>query len=45
MGLLADDFSSMDADHDISLVELHNEKLIDIKRTLATIHDESWPQT
>ncbi len=30
----------MDADNDISLIELHREKLIDIKRTQATIHDD-----
>ena len=29
----------MDADNDISLIELHREKLIDI-RTQATIHDD-----
>ncbi len=35
-----DDLDSMSADPDLSLVELHREKLVDINGTLAAIHND-----
>ena len=39
MHATADGLGASGIEHDLSLVELHREQLIDVKKTLASIHD------